>query len=391
MKKILYSLISAALILATTVSCEDLTDVPSNVPVITTGNAYNVFARWAMVKKTLPVSGTVYSNYEYLMIDTTESFRDTIQVNKTETYSKDSVCWICTNLQPSTKYYYRQCASDGLEYVYGETKSFTTSKLVGIGSVKLDGWTGGTTPSSLAGVELGAYLVNSHGYCNYSNVPVKGNADGTSWYIGQDILPTKDTCHIYVYAPYTSTKDSFVYVGLYKYNTDLIYGKSDGLNEENVKADITMYHAFADVVFSVKRADNDNVGSSFSTLYLYDADKQDSILAEGYFNVISEEWTKMGTTSSIARYFTAFTPDTKTATDIDVSAFPATYRAGKLIVSLSDPSTSNQISVALPACDWKAGYRYVYPITVSQTKLVIGDVQVEPWVNNDSGSINITK
>ena len=152
-----------------------------------------------------------------------------------------------------------------------------------------------------------------------------------------------------------------------------------------------MYHAFADVVFSVKRADNDNVGSSFSTLYLYDADKQDSILAEGYFNVISEEWTKMGTTSSIARYFTAFTPDTKTATDIDVSAFPATYRAGKLIVSLSDPSTSNQISVALPACDWKAGYRYVYPITVSQTKLVIGDVQVEPWVNNDSGSINITK
>src|SRR5574344_1248152 len=90
MKKILYSLISAALILATTVSCEDLTDVPSNVPVITTGNAYNVFARWAMVKKTLPVSGTVYSNYEYLMIDTTDSFRDTIQVNKTETYSKDS-------------------------------------------------------------------------------------------------------------------------------------------------------------------------------------------------------------------------------------------------------------------------------------------------------------
>jgi hypothetical protein len=87
--------------------------------------------------------------------------------------------------------------------------------------------------------------------------------------------------------------------------------------------------------------------------------------------------------NDIVRYFTEFIPDTKTPTDIDVYFFPASYAAGKLTLSFGS------IEVSLPACNWKAGYRYVYPVTISQDKMVLGDVQIVPWTNNDAGNINI--
>ena len=155
------------------------------------------------------------------------------------------------------------------------------------------------------------------------------------------------------------------------------------MDKSNSSANVTVHHAFADVVFSVIRSGNDNVGSSLSDLYVRYANNVDSIQAYGYLNLINGSWTKIGMMNEFVRNFTAFVPDTKTATDIDVYFFPASYAAGKLTLNLGG------ISVSLPACNWKAGYKYVYPVTVSQSKLVLGDVQIVPWTNNDAGNINI--
>lgn len=393
MKKSIYTFISAVIIMAMTVSCEDLTDAPSNVPVITTGDVCSLSIHSALIKKTVPTVGTVYKGYEYVMIDTLENFPNQIYVSKMEEYSNDSILWICENLFPNKKYYYRQCASDGLEYVYGETKSFTTAKAIGVGSVKVVDGDGGSTSTTLPDGDLGVFVVDQNGNCTNSNVQVTGNSDGSSWSVSSEVTPSGGTSHMYVYSPYDSNnKDTDVYVAVYKYNTDFMYGSSDIINKDNPDANITMHHAMADVVFSVKRAEGDNVGASISSLYIRYADGKDSIKAYGYFNIVSGQWDKIGYMDFVTRNFTAFTPDTKTATDIDVSMIPATYGEGKLTVSLGDYNFSTSAaSVTLPAIDWKAGYRYVYPVTVYQTKLVIGDVQVEPWINNDGGNINITK
>ena len=382
MKKIIYPLLSVIIILVTTVSCEDLTDVPNNVPTVTTGNVSSVRAYTALIRKTNS-TGKIYEKYEYLMIDTAESFRDQNYIQNTTINIFGEVLWSCQNLYPNTKYYYRQCAFDGLEYVYGETKSFTTEKLISVNSIKLAAWGDSTSLSNLTGVDAGAYLVDSAGYSN-ANTLLKYNSNEFVWSATPEIQPSTKASRLYVYAPYVSSlKDFNIYQALYKYNTDFVYGYSNILDKNNTSANITMHHAFADVVFSVTRSANDNVGSSLSDIKISYYNNTDSILANGNFNLINGSWTKIGMMNEIVRGFTKFVPDTKTPTDIDVYFFPASYAAGKLTLSLGS------IEVSLPACNWKAGYRYVYPVTVSQSKLVLGDVQIVPWTNNDAGNINI--
>ena len=385
MKKIIYPLISVIFILVTTVSCEDLTDVPNNVPTVTTGDVSSVTAHTASIKKTNS-TGNIYEKYEYLMIDTTESFRDQIYIqNYINNLGRNS--WLCENLYPNTKYYYRQCASDGLEYVYGETKSFTTNNIISVNSIKVAAWGDSASLSNLTGVDAGAFLVDSAGYSN-ANTLLKSNTDGSVWSVTPEIQSSTKPSRLYVYAPYSLSQDYFnIYQALYKSNTDFVYGSSNILDKSNSSANVTVHHAFADVVFSVIRSGNDNVGSSFSDLSIYN--KMDSIPAEGDFNLVSGSWVEIGMTNQIFRNFTTFVPDTKTATDIDVYFFPASYAAGKLTLSLGNGNSTSDISVSLPACNWKAGYKYVYPVTVSQSKLVLGDVQIVPWTNNDAGNINI--
>lgn len=368
----------------------DLTKPEYNIPTVETGSVENVSTRTALIR----IVSTVNSS-SYILASTHADFSDSIFFNNPSTKKGDY--WYLTNLQPSTTYYYKQCATDGLTTVYGEVKQFTTSTAVAVNSVKLADWDEKNATDYQAisiGITYADTATTNYWSSATINQEITYNEKMNTWKMPNDIAPMESkTARLFAYAPYNSNMSSSTEynttAACYKYNEDLLYGSSDIVNTDNPKGNIVLHHKMARIIFSFTKTYDSNVDDAFNNLYL--TTKNDIIPSTCSMNIVTGTTYITSRYSTIARGTDEFKLDSITAKNIIVDMIPWKFSDNMVELSIQGNYSDIKSASYLTSAEWKEGYQYTYPVKVSRHQLVIGDVQVTPWVNNDAGNINIKK
>jgi hypothetical protein len=376
-------------------SCQDLTDPVNNMPTVATSSVSNVSIH--RVYATGCKSGGKSSDECYFLVSTSQDLSNAQKfVSDYSSYSNDVPVKgaYLENLQPATTYYYAFCASDGRTDIRGDIKSFKTSNILSINSVKLISWEDNDSVNVSSDYDIGTFVVysNSSLLCRgTSNKEISRSGDSCSWKYPVEISPDSTNLKVYAYSPYTilAYNQSRVpaYVGTN--DTDYLYGSSDEVTSNNPAAVITMHHALSRIIFSITSSSNNNTNDVFSRVSLQDNTHSQSIPVSGYLDLISGNFYGLTMRNNSGRSVSSFIPDTKTPTNIELLTIPMSFQENKIVFELHTSDPNHYVYAILPASSWKAGYQYVYSMEVDEAKAQINGVQVQPWKNNDSGSITI--
>lgn len=383
MKK-LYILFMAGIISA----CSDLTDVENNIPEVTTGDVIDIGARQA----TIAYTGNLDQGYYYLELSPSSTFQEGATI---KTAHPTGAQWQTTGLLPGTTYYYRQCATDGLTTVNGQTKKFTTKPLVNISSVNLHPW---NEPAALehlsVDTELGLYYSNAatnNDYKGLSNFH-PAYTDG-HWLMPYDVEPSTDSYIFYAYAPYNikATDKTRIPVSTRQQNIDYLCGRSKLVTETQCNADITMRHALARIIFHVAKDKDCNMDIGINEYAISRGLNSNFYFPiEGYLDLVRDTIDDQRLNEYLPRTIQPSVNLTATPTDMELYVIPFSFSDGQIDFELSaGNSYTDALRTSIPTATWKAGFQYEYPVTVRRNRLEIGDVIISPWTENNGGTIII--
>lgn len=237
------------------------------------------------------------------------------------------------------------------------------------------------TSSTLpAGAQVGVHLVDgtSTGFYqghDYSNVLYTMNSGKLTTDETVMLTPTSGT--VYAYYPYVPDADITSLPVSALTQTDYMYATShSGLTFSNYSASLVMNHAMAVASFRIVKGNYGGAckvsqvavkGSNLYTSAKYNG-KNGSILSRSSANsfITSSEGSFTMTTSGTAR---------------NIILIPASV-SGSATVSINLDGYDRTVTV--PSFYPQAGKRYTYTLTVNEEEIIVSNVTVDPWVENNS-------
>lgn len=394
MKKIYYILsnmmLGACLLF---VSCQDLDEPYSTIPVLGKIETTLVNAT------SLSLTGSISGKYTkcYFLLSTSQDMSNAVEY--TASVSGAYASTYISNLSPNTTYYYVLVVVRGNDEVRGDVYSTTTGdNVLKIGNVSFASGESGEIPTEIGTSiwRIGEEPLNEH-------MNAKLQKSGDSWSLPYTWeITSQDYYVIYAYAPYDETMSNNEYfiaqgsipVQTYEYNAiDYLYGSSNEFNTSHTTTDITMHHALAKVIFNFKLAEyynNDN--ALITNLMLSNPKEGANILPTiGYLNIRSGaiETDKYSSYGEALRYSSELSINKTTATELVIMSMPTTA-SGQLTLTLTiDGHTYYQQLSINEETAWKKGKQYSIDVTVNESELIIGDVRVEAWQDNEGVNIPI--
>lgn len=393
MKKIQYILSSMALGVCILLSgCQDLDEPTRTVPVIGEIGTSNISAT------SITLTGSVYGSYDkcYFLLSTSQD------MSNAEEYSANVIGGNASTtiyeLRPNTTYYYVLVVTKGDDETRGKVSSATTSDNI----FKISNVTFGNGESGEMPTEIGTCIwrMPQQPISDYVNAKLSKNGD--SWEIPYSWEMISNGNYVmYAYAPYDEslTENENFYSGgripvaTYKYNAiDYLYGQSNEFNVNQTTANVTMHHALAKVVFKFKLAEyyqNDNAVITDITLS-NQKDGGNILPTTGYINLRNGGFETDGYSySEPLKYSTEISVNKATTTEVVIMSIP-TMAYGTITITITiDGHTYSQPLTINRETAWKKGQQYSFDATVNESELVLGNVEVEAWHNNNSGDITV--
>lgn len=373
-------------------SCQDVEEPVYNVPTVTTDAVEKMTGTWAY----LSGSVSAYAIRYYFLISTSEDLSEAEELSADYYIDDDKYYCQCEtgNLQPGTTYYYTLCATDGRSEVRGSILSFTTAAYLGIESVSLNEWDEeneqtGFVPDG----ELGIYVYYDQGdgiYHPYENISAVYS--DSVWKLSRDISFPEQDLTIHAYWPYTTLVDGNLIP--VKAESDVLFGTSETLNASHPNAHIRMHHAMSRVTFAITKTEGNPLDDTVTRIRLANRTNDGTVKAialEGYMSAFSgevhhrDQYTHDGIFQNCQ-----FVPEVETPHQVSMTVLPSSFGEDEAILELF-MDNGYSITAALPADKWEAGMSYTYTLHVSVTDLVVTDVRVEEWINNEGGNITITQ
>lgn len=387
-RKIQYILLSLTTCILLT-GCQNVEEPTNTVPTVKTDKVTLVGMNSAHL-----VGNVSSKTIGKFLLSTNEDLSDAVELNA-EIDEHNTYYRYVDNLTPATTYYVALYATDGYSKVIGNIESFKTSSCLGIAEVTLEDWDTGekqafnnNLPCFLFSESNGEWiqscfldLLFSEDKWTTSGKDNIGFDDGNKKiyaYHSTGELNVEDCTKIYLWG-----------------SADFIYGNSEVLNNENPNAHIAMKHAMAKVSFEIKK--DAEYKDEFVIKYAnlrnnYKGGDYNAIKLDAFFNLLTGEFSegKIG-----FGHDGLFTKDLELAIDsekgntIDFFAIPTSFDDNQAMLILTAYGSWKSFESPLGKATWESGKHYTYPVTVTATGLVIGDVRVEEWYNQEGETIII--
>lgn len=383
MKKIRYILgIMLGLCLVAS-GCQNLTEPDSFIPTVTTGDVINVGSTYATLPFVIMGDHEGSATY-YFYFSTSEDMKDKVRKEQYTTIK---------DLTPGTTYYYMACATDGISEIRGEVKSFTTLSNFRIGKVTFTDWDGTVKEASGDYSPIGVTMYRTSGGISHN---LKATLDGSVWNLPIEIPAGTISSYVYAYWPYSERDyqhegSGSVPIQTYKYDgNDYMYAQSEP-NEGGATVNINLQHAMARVIFHFSISNNNkNDIAAISSFTLSNGEKV--LPTQGYLYL--DENGSIGTSTDSFNhplyYGYGFEIEKGSVHDVTLYSIPTT-NTGVITLTLK-MSDNNSVSTDLEittANSWKKGNTYEYDVVYEQSAIIVTDVTVEDWHNNNGGDITV--
>jgi hypothetical protein len=251
--------------------------------------------------------------------------------------------------------------------------------------------------SFIDGDKIGVYALNAEGtqYDNGSmNMLSAFNGNNWTFPTGSVYLKTADAT-VYSYYPYdainTTTSVSVnIIPNSSTGQTDYLYGSAAAVvNSTNPKAQITFKHALSMVCLSITRADVGTGAGSITKVALKNASAKTALSTSGTMNIIS------GSITPIADHYATLSADINKTLDAvnPVTAeflFIPVTTSNDLVLTIS--VDGRMYDVVLPPVDFKAGNKYVFPVSISvnNNKMTVGQCAITEWSSTTVNSTSVS-
>lgn len=376
-------------------SCQDLDEPWNNVPTLTTGDT-DLVGVVPVLWGTL-ADFNVYTRGEfYFLVSTNEDMSDAQRFDAEHDDNGGFYTYLWdVDFLPATTYYYVFCATDGTVEIRGEVKSFITPDRLSIASVTYTPWGEESPVDFVHETALGGFLFHgsTQGDLWQSNLMMPYDFDNARW-----TLPELDTFQgdaaMIAYWPYQQSANPYEFV---VYNsTDYMYGTYEDLNTSNLAAAIYLSHVMAKVKFDISLEGNNIVGGTINKVMVGNKDnpsnpslREEAIPGFGHLNMTTNTLTPIYTSHDGIWMECSIKPSTDVQS-VETFIVPTRFGADMAYVELQFDN-GYLLSWTFQDTSWESGYEYTYPLTITENGLVVGDVIVEEWHDNDGGTIIINK
>lgn len=388
-RKIQYILLSLTTCILLT-GCQNVEEPTNTVPTVKTDKVTLVGMNSAHL-----VGNVSSKTIGKFLLSTNEDLSDAVELNA-EIDEHNTYYRYVDNLTPATTYYVALYATDGYSKVIGNIESFKTSSCLGIAEVTLEDWDTGekqafnnNLPCFLFSESNGEWiqscfldLLFSEDKWTTSGKDNIGFDDGNKKiyaYHSTGELNVEDCSKIHLWA-----------------NSDFLYGSSEVLNNENPNAHIAMKHALAKVSFEIKQDPEYKENFVITTANLrnnFQGRDFDAIKFDTFFNLLTGELSEGEIGSGHDGLFIKDIKiyiESEKANTIDYFVIPTSFDDNQAMLQLIPSDDWNKsFESPLGKATWESGKHYTYPVTVTAAGLVIGDVRVEEWQNNEGETIII--
>lgn len=390
-RKIQYILLSlTACILLT--GCQNVEEPTNTVPTVKTDKAMFV----GMTRARLVGNVSSKSICKFLL-STHEDLSEAVELDAMIGDEEGNTYYrYVDNLTPATTYYVALYATDGYSKVIGNVESFKTSSCLGIAEVTLEDWDTGEKQTFNNNLPCFLYSESNGEWIQNSFLDLLFAED--KWTIsGKDNIGFDDG-NKKIYAYYSTGElnvEDCTKIHLWA-NYDFLYGSSEVLNNENPNAHIAMKHALAKVSFEIKQDPeykDEFVIKNACLWNNYKVGDYDAIKWDAYFNLLTGEFSEgeigFGHDGLPTKEL-ELAIDSEQSITIDFFAIPTTFDDNQALLELTTYGSWDKVFESpLGKATWESGKHYTYPVTVTATGLVIGDVRVEEWNNQEGETIII--
>ena len=390
-RKIQYILLSIiACILLT--GCQNVEEPMNTVPSVKTDKVMFI----GMTRARLSGNVSSKSNCKFLL-STQEDLSDAVELDAMIGDDEGNTYYrYLDNLTPATTYYVALYATDGYSKVIGNIETFKTNASLGIADVTLEDWDTGEKQAFKNNIPCFLYSESNGEWIQSSFLDLLYAED--KWAIsGKDNIGFDDG-NKKIYA-YHSTGELNVEdctkIHLWA-NADFIYGSSEVLNNESPNAHIEMKHVMAKVSFEIKKdaAYKEVFVVNYANLRNnYNGGDYNAIKFDAFFNLLTGELSEGNIGYGHDGLFIndiELAIDSEKSNTIDFFAIPTSFDENQAVLQLIPNGSWDKVFESpLGKATWESGKHYTYPVTVTATGLVIGDVRVEEWNNQEGETIII--
>ena len=247
------------------------------------------------------------------------------------------------------------------------------------------------------GDKIGVYALNSGGtQYDTGSMNMQSAFNGTNWTFptGSVYLKTPNAT-VYAYYPYNATNTTTtVPVNILPNDstgqTDYLYGTASSVvNATNPKAQITFKHALSMITLSITKTDGGTGAGLLTSVSLKNASAKTVLSTKGSMDIISGTITPTADTYATLSANVNQKMDLSTPVTTDFLFIPVKTSADLILTITVD---GRMYDVALPSTDFKAGNKYVFPVTVSVTnnKLTVGGCYILDWISETASPTSIT-
>nr|MBP7471906.1 fimbrillin family protein [Prevotella sp.] len=247
------------------------------------------------------------------------------------------------------------------------------------------------------GDKIGVYTLNSGGtQYDTGSMNMQSAFNGTDWTFptGSVYLKTANAT-VYAYYPYDATNTTTsVPINILPNDstgqTDYLYGTASSVvNSTNPKAQITFKHALSMITLSITKTDGSTGAGLLTSVSLKNASAKIALSTKGSMDIISGTITPTADTYATLSADINQKMDVKTPVTTDFLFIPVKTAADLILTITVD---GKMYDVALPSTDFKAGYKYVFPVTVSiyNSKMTVSSCAVTEWSSETASPMSIT-
>lgn len=353
--------------------CQEIEEPINNIPTVVTYDADKVGTTTAYL--TGEISEKDFLRGKFLL-STTEDFTDCIEVDanaKGMQFYAD-----LEGLTAGTTYYCVLSVTDGRSSVKGDVVTFTTKSRFEFNNVTHTLWENGEASSFITEQNMGTFFFYDEKF-RANNIETYCTPDAPKWIPNAEIPLNAEWMMVYAYWPYTQTYEmryNQPYIPVGNNGQDYLYGACEYISNENTPTNMHMNSAMSRVTFTVNKTEDCDIEGTVSEIILVDNGK--TFYHYGEMNVTTGEISYLAESMYNASIHCKFELSHDTPNTVERLMFPTSFGENQIQVGIKIAQTNEVIYSYLPASEWKKGYTYNYPITL--TKVEKEPIEEEPTV-----------
>ena len=239
-------------------------------------------------------------------------------------------------------------------------------------------WENGETGSFITEKNMGTFFFYDEKFRD-NNIETYCTPDAPKWIPNAEIPLNAEWMMVYAYWPYTQTYEmryNQPYIPVGNNGQDYLYGACEYISNENTPTNMHMNSAMSRVTFTVNKTEDCDIEGTVSEIILVDNGK--TFYHYGEMNVTTGEISYLAESMYNASIHCKFELSHDTPNTVERLMFPTSFGENQIQVGIKIAQTNEVIYSYLPASEWKKGYTYNYPITL--TKVEKEPIEEEPTV-----------